>query len=635
MHTSPTPANISPSDAIHTAPRPSRFCTMAIAATLMAVPMSLPAAAGDITAHGISTFGELKYDAGFPHLDYVNPDAPKGGEISVWGFGSFDSMHPYSTKGRSGQLSSIFFESLLESTADEPDSSYGLVAESMEYPEDRSEVIFNMRPEARFSDGTPLTAADVVFSYEILRDKGLPSFRAVIEKQVASAEALGPHRVKFTFKDGVPTRDLPQTVGGLPIFSKTYYETSGADFEDSTLTPAIGSGPYILDSIDVGQQIVYRRNPDYWGKDLPINKGRHNFDSIRVEYFADYNSAFEGFKAGTYTFRTEASSKIWATSYDFPAMEKGWAVKDTPPDGTLASGQSFVFNLRRDRFQDIRVRKAVGMMFNFEWSNKTLFYGIYERIESFWENSYLKASGMPGAGELAFLSPIADILPEGVLDSAAVEAPVSSERQLDRKNLRAASALLDAAGWVIGDDGLRRNAAGETLKLEILNDSQAFDRVINPYIENLRQLGVDAVHTRVDNAQMTERERSFDFDMVVGNFRTSLTSGAGLKQYFGSESAEFSIFNLSGYGSAAADQLIEDVLAAGDRTTLNDATRALDRVLRAEVFWVPQWFKNTHTVAYYDMYRYPEKLPPYALGTLDFWWFDQDAYARLKADGAF
>jgi len=635
MRTSTTPAIIFRSGAIHTAPRPSRFCTIAIAATLSALPLSLPAAADDITAHGISTFGELKYEPGFPNLDYVNPSAPKGGEISVWGFGSFDSMHPYSTKGRSGQLSSIFFESLLESTADEPDSSYGLVAESMEYPEDRSQVIFNMRPEARFSDGTPLTAADVVFSYEILRDKGLPSFRAVIEKQVASAEALGPHRVKFTFKDGVPTRDLPQTVGGLPIFSKAYFRTSGADFEDSTLTPAIGSGPYILDSIDVGQQIIYRRNPDYWGKNLPINKGRHNFDSIRVEYFADYNSAFEGFKAGTYTFRTEASSKIWATGYDFPAIEKGWAVKDTPPDGTLASGQSFVFNLRRDRFQDIRVRKAVGMMFNFEWSNKTLFYGIYERIESFWENSYLKASGMPGEGELAFLSPIADILPEGVLDSAAVEAPVSSERQLDRKNLRVASALLDAAGWVIGDDGLRRNATGDTLKLEILNDSQAFDRVINPYIENLRQLGVDAVHTRVDNAQMTERERSFDFDMVVGNFRTSLTSGAGLKQYFGSESADFSIFNLSGYGSAAADQLIEDVLAAGDRTTLNDATRALDRVLRAEVFWVPQWFKNTHTVAYYDMYRYPEKLPPYALGTLDFWWFDQDAYARLKANGAF
>ena len=604
-------------------------------AICLAVATSLPASADVITAHGISTFGELKYGADFEHLDYVNPDAPKGGEISLWGFGSFDSMHPYSTKGRSGQYSSIFFESLLEGSSDEPDSVYGLVAESLEYPEDRSEVIFNMRPEARFSDGSPLTAADVVFSYEVLRDKGLPSFRAVIEKQIESAEALGPHRVKFTFKDGVPTRDLPQTVGGLPIFSKAYYETSGADFEESTLTPAIGSGPYVLESIDVGQQIIYKRNPDYWGKDLPINRGRHNFDTIRIEYFADYNSAFEGFKAGTYTFRSEASSKIWATAYDFPAIEKGWVVKDTPPDGTLSSGQSFLFNLRRERFQDIRVRKAIGMMFNFEWSNKTLFYSIYSRMQSFWENSYLKASGMPQAGELAFLTPLADILPPGVLDSPAVTPPISSERQLDRKKLRAASTLLDEAGWPVSDDGMRRNAAGDTLKLEFLNDSQSFDRVINPFVENLRKLGVDAVHTRVDNAQATERERNFDFDIVTGNFRTSLTSGAGLKQYFGSETADISIFNLAGYKSEAADRLIENVIAAEDRETLNDATRALDRVLRAEVFWVPQWFRNTHNIAYYDMYRYPDTLPPYALGVLDFWWFDQDAYARLKAEGAF
>ena len=600
-----------------------------------ALALAAPANADIITSHGISTFGELKYEAGFPHLDYVYPDAPKGGEISVWGFGSFDSMHPYTTKGRSGQLSSIFFESLLEGTADEPDSVYGLVAESLEYPEDRSHVIFNMRPEARFSDGSPLTADDVVFSYEILRDKGLPSFRAVIQKQVESAEVLGPHRVKFTFKEGEPTRDLPQTVGGLPIFSKAYYEASGADFEASTLTPGLGSGPYVLDSLEVGQQIVYRRNPDYWGKDLPINKGRHNFDRIRIEYFADYNSAFEGFKAGTYTYRTEASSKIWATGYDFPAIQNGWAKKDTPPDGTLASGQSFVFNLRRDKFQDKRVRQAIGMMFNFEWSNKTLFYGIYERIDSFWENSYLKAAGAPTEGELVFLRPLADKLPEGVLDGPVVMAPASSERQLDRKNLRRASAMLDEAGWPVGDDGMRRNAAGETLQVEILNDSQAFDRVINPYIENLRALGVDAVHTRIDNAQMTERERSFNFDMVVGNFRTALTPGSELEQYFGSESAEFSIFNLAGFGSEAVDSLIDSVTAAEDRTTLDDATRALDRVLRAEVFWVPQWFKNTHTVAYYDMYRYPENLPPYALGTLDFWWFDQAAHDKLKAAGAF
>ncbi|MEK9961983.1 MAG: extracellular solute-binding protein, partial [Rhodobiaceae bacterium] len=562
-----------------------------------------------ITSHGISTFGELKYSADFPHLDYVNPDAPKGGEISVWGFGSFDSMHPYTTKGRAGQLSSMFFESLLEGTADEADAVYGLVAESLEYPADRSHVIFNMRPEARFSDGSPLTAADVVFSYETLRDKGLPSFRAVIQKQIESAEALGPHRVKFTFKKGIPTRDLPQTAGGLPIFSKAWYEATGADFEDSTLTPGLGSGPYVLDSLDVGQQIVYRRNPDYWGKDLPINRGRHNFDRIRIEYFADYNSAFEGFKAGTYTYRTEASSKIWATGYDFPAIDKGWAVKDTPPDGTLASGQSFIFNLRREKFQDIRVREAIGLMFNFEWSNKTLFYGIYARINSFWENSHLKASGQPGEGELALLRPMADILPDGVLDSEAVMAPPSSERQLDRRNLRRASALLDEAGWQVGDDGMRRNDAGETLKVEILNDSQAFDRVINPYVENLRALGVDAVHTRIDNAQMTERERNFDFDMVTGNFRTSLTPGAELEQYFGSQSAEFSIFNLAGYGSEAADKLIETVKAAETRDALDDSIRALDRVLRAEKFWVPQWFRNIHTVAYYDMYRYPDTLP--------------------------
>ena len=615
---------------------PIRYCILC--AALLSISGSLLVTrsfAETVTSHGISTFGELKYEADFQHLEYVNPNAPKGGEMSIWGFGSFDSMHPYSTKGRAGRLSSIFFETLLEGTADEPDSAYGLLASSMEYPEDRSEVIFNLRPEARFSDGSPLTADDVVFSYEILRDKGLPSFRAVIESEVASATALSATRVKFVFKEGVPTRDLPQMVGGLPIFSKKYYLETGANFEDSTLTPAIGSGPYVLETVDVGQNIIYKRNPEYWGRNLAINKGRHNFDRIRVEYFADYNSAFEGFKAGAYYFRNEASSKIWATGYDFPSLQKGWVVKDTPPDGTLATGQSFIFNLRREQFTDIRVRKALGLMFNFEWSNKTLFYGIYERISSFWENSYLKATGLPSDGELAFLNPLKNILPDTVLKAEAELAPTSSKRQLDRTNLRKASALLDDAGWIVGDDGIRRNKLGKTLTLEILNDSQAFDRVINPFVENLQRLGVDGVHTRIDNAQMTERERNFDFDMVVGNFRTSLTSGSGLKQYFGSESADYSIFNLSGYSSEATDKLIEDILAAEDRQTLNDATRALDRLLRAEVFWIPQWFKKKHTVAYYDMYRYPDKLPPYDLGTLDFWWFDEAAFNKLKSEGAF
>ena len=370
-----------------------------------------------IKSHGISTFGELKYEKNFKHLDYVNPNAPKGGEVSIWAFGSFDSMHPYTPKGRSGSLSSIFFESLLTGTSDEIDSSYGLVAESIEYPKDRSWVIFNMRPEARFSDGSKLTSEDVLFSYELLKEKGLPSFRAVIEKEIETVKILNDYKIKFEFKKGVPTRDLPASAGSLPIFSKSYYETNDIDFEASTLEPALGSGPYVLDKIDVGQTIVYKKNPNYWGSNLSINKGRNNFDKIRIEYFADYNSAFEGFKGGSYTFRTEYMSKLWATGYDFPAIEKKWVTKKLLPNGDMAPGQSFIINLRRDKFKDIRVRKAIGLMFNFEWSNKTLFYDLYARINSFWENSDMSAEGKPSKAEMNILQSVESILPDNVIDS--------------------------------------------------------------------------------------------------------------------------------------------------------------------------------------------------------------------------
>ena len=682
-------------------PMPVRQAVLALLAAVAALLWIAPPARGaeeTIRAHGISTFGALKYPADFANLDYVNPEAPVGGEISVWAFGSFDSMHPYTSKGRSAALATAFFETLLEGTADEVDAAYGLLAESLEYPEDRSWVTFTLRPEARFSDGTPVTADDVVYSFMLLRDKGLPSFRAVLRKQVEGAEALGPDRVKFTFVEGAPTRDLPLLVGSLPIFSKAYYEQTGADFEASTLTPATGSGPYVLDSMEVGQSVTYRRNPEYWGWHLPINRGRHNFERIRIEYYADYNSAFEGFKGGTYTFRNEASSLVWATGYDFPALRKGHVVKTTLPDGTLAPGQSFILNLRRPYLQDRRVRQAIGLMFNFEWSNRTLFYGLYARIHSFWENSEMAASGLPTPGERAILEPMADILPEGVLTEPAVMAPASSaDRQSDRGNLRLASALLDAAGWVVappppqpprlslpalillmvviaggaamvalmnesrrwrvffsavglgcitaaiwflgvprqpGEDGLRRNAQGQTLKIELLNDSQTFDRVLNPFVQNMRRLGIDARHNRIDNAQMTRRERDFDFDMVVGNYPMTLTPGGSLEQYFGCESAETSIFNMAGYCSEAVDQLIEVVKAAESREELTTAVRALDRVLRAERFWVPQWFKDVHTVAYFDMYEHPETLPPYTLGQLDFWWYNAEKAAALKAAGA-
>ena len=588
-----------------------------------------------IKSHGISTFGELKYNSDFQHLDYVNPNAPKGGEVSIWAFGSFDSMHPYTTKGRSGSLSSIFFESLLTGTSDEIGSAYGLVAKSMEYPKDRSWVIFNMRPEAKFSDNTPLTAEDVMFSYKLLQEKGLPSFRAVIEKEIDTVEILGKHKIKFTFKKGIPTRDLPASAGSLPIFSKNYYEKSGADFEASTLTPGIGSGPYILDNLDVGQTINYKRNPEYWGANLPINIGRNNFDKIRVEYFADYNSAFEGFKGGSYTFRTEYMSKLWATGYDFPAIEKKWVTKKLLPSGDMAPGQSFIINLRKDKFKDIRVRKAIGLMFNFEWSNKTLFYDLYARINSFWENSDMAATGKPSKDELIILNSLKNNLPSGIIDSDVAEVSVSSTKQLDRKNLRMASKLLDDAGWEVGDDGLRKNKNGATLDIEILNDSQAFTRIIEPFIENLKSLGVNAVHTKIDNAQMTERERSFDFDIVTGNFPMSFTPGSGLKQYFGSETADVSIFNKAGIKSEVIDELIEVVMAAKTRDELKVAVKTLDRVLRSYYFWIPQWFKDVHTVAYYDYYEHPENLPPYDMGLLDFWWINNEKYNELKNEGAF
>ena len=588
-----------------------------------------------IKSHGISTFGELKYNSDFQHLDYVNPNAPKGGEVSIWAFGSFDSMHPYTTKGRSGSLSSIFFESLLTGTSDEIGSAYGLVAKSMEYPKDRSWVIFNMRPEAKFSDNTPLTAEDVMFSYKLLQEKGLPSFRAVIEKEIDTVEILGKHKIKFTFKKGIPTRDLPASAGSLPIFSKNYYEKSGADFEASTLTPGIGSGPYILDNLDVGQTINYKRNPEYWGENLPINIGRNNFDKIRVEYFADYNSAFEGFKGGSYTFRTEYMSKLWATGYDFPAIDKKWVTKKLLPSGDMAPGQSFIINLRKDKFKDIKVRKAIGLMFNFEWSNKTLFYDLYARINSFWENSDMAATGKPSKDELIILNSLKNTLPSGIIDSDVAEVSVSSTKQLDRKNLRMASKLLDDAGWEVGDDGLRKNKNGATLDIEILNDSQAFTRIIEPFIENLKSLGVNAVHTKIDNAQMTERERSFDFDIVTGNFPMSFTPGSGLKQYFGSETADVSIFNKAGIKSDVIDELIEVVMAAKTRDELKVAVKTLDRVLRSYYFWIPQWFKDVHTVAYYDYYEHPENLPPYDMGLLDFWWINNEKYKELKNEGAF
>ncbi|NBE06923.1 extracellular solute-binding protein [Paragemmobacter ruber] len=597
-------------------------------------------AQGDVTvSHAITTFGDPpKYPADFPHLDYVNPDAPKGGEISQWAFGGFDSLNPYSVQGRAAALASAPYESILTATADEIGTSYCLLCETMEYPADRSWVIFNLRPDVTFADGTPMTAEDVLFSYQTFLTKGLTDFRTVLAEQVETAEVLGPQQIKFTFKTGIPTRDLPSEVGGLPVISKAHYEANGLDLEKSSMTPFLGTGQYVLDRVDVGKSITWRRNPDYWGADLPINRGRGNFDTIRFEYYADYDAAFEGFKGGDYTFRTEASSITWATRYDFPAMASGWVKKEEVPSGAKASGQAFMFNLRRDKFTDPRVREAIGLMFNFEWSNATLFYGLYDRIDSVWENSMMEPEGPPSPEEVALLQPLVDegLLPAAILTDPPVPAPTSGERQLDRRNLRAASALLDEAGWAVGDDGLRRNAAGEVLRVEFLNDSPSFDRVIIPFVENLKALGVDAVLTGIDNAQMESRTRppAYDFDIVVGNARSGYLSGSELKQFYGSATADVSAFNIMGLKSPAVDRMIDVVMGAQSMDELTVATKALDRVLRAERFWVPQWYKAADWVAYLDMYEHPANLPPYALGELDFWWFNAEKAEALRAAGA-
>ncbi len=617
----------------------SRFMRLSLATgfLVLGVFWGLSAVAQEVTkSHGFNFLGALKYPADFEHLDYVNPDAPKGGEMAQWTQGTFDSFNPYARQGASAWGASLGFERLMLGTADEISSEYCLLCETLEYPEDQSWVIFNMRPEARFSDGSPLTAEDIVFTHNLFMEQGLISFREGVSRVISGVEVLEGNRVKFSFVEDSPVRDRISQAGSTIAFSKAWYESTGARLDEPNLEIALASGPYVLDKYDINRQIIYKRNPDYWGKDLPINVGRENFDTLRVEYFADSNAAFEGFKSGAYTFRLENSSKVWATGYDFPALNDGYVIKAELSDGTMASGQSFVFNMRREKFQDIRVREAIALMFNFEWSNESLFFGLYARINSFAENSYLAAVGLPGPKELAYLQPLVDqgLIDASLLTTSPVDGPVSGTRQLDRNNLRKASALLDEAGWLVGDDGMRRNAAGETLKVEFMERSPAFDRVVNPYVDNLRKLGVDAVLNRIDNAQWVDRRYAFDYDMVNASIATGYEPGSNLSQSMGSEDAETSVFNPMGLKSPAVDALIEVIRDIQVAEELIPAVQALDRVLRAERFWVPQWFKDVHTVAYFDMFEYPEPLPPFALGNTDFWWYNADKAEALKTAGA-
>ena len=587
-----------------------------------------------IEGHGISAFGELKYSANFPHFDYVNPEAPKGGTISFRGTlasQTFDSLNNFILQGEPAQGLWHMYDTLLVRAFDEADAVYGLLAEKITYPEDRSWVIFTLREGARFSDGEPVTADDVVFTIETLKAEGRPAYRFALD-DVAKVEALSEREVHVTFGEDAQTRDLIAQVGSVEILPRHYYDS--VDFTKSTLEPPVGSGPYVVTEADAGRSVTYCSNPDYWGAELAVNVGKDNFECLRYEYFADRTAAFEALKAGVYLFHEEFFSAIWATGYEFPALEKGWVKREVIPDDRPSGAQGFWFNLRRPQYQDRRVREAVAVMFNFEWSNETLFYGLYNRTDSFWEGSDMQAEGVPEGQELALLDEFRSDLPETVFSAPAFSPPVSTTRKTDRKLVRQANTLLEEAGWIIGDDGLRRNAAGDVLTLRFIDDSPAFERIILPFVENLRLIGVDASFELIDSAEFQERRERFDYDITTTRFVLPLSPSVELRNLFASDSAdEPGSFNVSGVNDPIVDELIERIIAAPDRATLDLRVKALDRVLRDKIIWVPNWFKGSHWIAYWDVFGKPDAKPPYDRG-IDYWWWEQDKYDALVEVGA-
>lgn len=575
-----------------------------------------------ITSHGISAFGDLKYPKTFQQFDYVNPNAPRGGSLSTWGFGTFDSLNPFIVKGSKLDDLILTFDSLMKKSADETDSYYGLLAKSITYPSpSRSWAIFDLREEATFSDGSPVTPEDVVFSFEMLSTLGTPSYRFTLD-DVETAEALNENQVKFTFHEDRPTRDLVLFTARMPVFSKAHFADRA--FDESTLDPILGSGPYVVARADPGQSAVYRRRYDYWGEDLPVNKGHNNFDEIKIVYYTDYTSAFEGFKGGDYDFRQEFYSKLWATGYDFPEIRSGKVKRETLPDYNPSGVQGYWINMRRPKFSDPRVREAISILFNFEWSNQTLFYGAYKRTDSFWENSTLQATGMPPPEELALLNPLRGQLPDSVFSGTAYSPPASNpDRLADRKMLRRASQLLDESGWQLVD-GIRYNEAGEALSIVFLSAGASAERILNPYIENLKSVGIEASLRSPDPAQITQLEDNYDFDITTRRYTFSQTPGQELRGFFGSASVDQpGSYNISGVSNAAVDVLIETIEKSKSRSELNTAIRALDRVLRALHIWIPNWYSASYRVAYRNQYSRPENLPSYDLGETTIWWYDE------------
>jgi len=585
------------------------LCTLSVPAPLQASERS----------HGLSAFGDLAQPEDFQAFAYVNPDAPKGGALSLIGWGgvtTFNSLNNYILRGDAAQGLELLFDSLMTRAQDEPDAVYGLIAESAEVADDGKSATFYLRPEAHFSDGTPVTADDVVFSFETLKEKGHPLFSQTL-RDVEKAEAIDPATVRYTFK-GELVRDLPLTVAELPVFSKAYY--TGKAFDETTLESPLGSGPYLVDDFRQGRNITYKRNPDYWAKDLPVNKGRWNLDSIRFEYFRDRTAGMEAFKAGTYDLREEFTSKVWATEYDFQAIRDGRVKKETLPDVAPSGTQGFFINTRRDKFKDKRVREALGLAFDFEWTNRNMFFNLYNRTQSYFENSPMKAEGKPSDAERTLIEGLGVEVDADALGPVATP-PVSDGSGRDRASLQRASKLLDEAGWRIKDKK-RVNDKGKPLTLEFLTFDPTFERIVAPYVKNLELLGIDARIRRVDPAQYQQRLKDFDFDVTTRRYVMRNTPGVELRSYFGSHAADLGgSLNLAGIKDPAVDALIEKIISAESREDMKTAAQALDRILRAGHYWVPHWYKASHSIAYWDKFGRPETKPKFDRGILDTWWF--------------
>lgn len=588
--------------------------------------VSAPAAETQ-TTHALSLGNPPQYPSDFKHFDYVNPDAPKAGHYRAEANGTFDSFNPFIIKGAAAAGVDLLFDTLTESADDEVFARYGLIAEKMEMPSDKSWIIFHINPKAKFSDGTQVTAEDVEFTFKLLVSKGAPMYKQYY-RDVVKTETLDEKRIKFSFKDG-KNPELPLILGQLTVLPKHFWESR--DFSKGGLEIPVGSGPYLIDKFIPGKSVTYKRNPEYWAKDHPACKGRYNFEKISYEYFRDDTVSLEAFKAGKYDFITETSAKNWATQYTGKYFDNGVIKKELIPHEMPQGMQGFIFNTRRDFFSDRKVREALTQALDFEWSNKALFYGQYKRSSSYFSNSELASSGLPSEEELKLLSPFRDELPDDLF-SKPFKLPVSGDRDKLRENLKKADKLLNEAGFIVKDMKRINKETGQPFHFEILIHQKNFERVCLPFKRNLERLGIEVSIRLVDTAQYINRVNSFDFDMIVGGIGQSLSPGNEQLEFWHSSAADSpGSRNMAGIKNPAVDSIVEKLITAKDRKTLITTCQALDRVLLWNYYMIPQWHLPAIRVAYVDKFERKEPLPKYNSVSIMNWWINEEKENRINS----